>query len=146
MGNLILEFESCDTNDAIITPATYTGAYATVSTVANCSNEWSISNACVKCDVVSLDNALNNSYVEHLLSGKSLPINYSTYISQQNSILNTGAFKLSVRFLDYKGVLFHSIILTQLDHIINQLSHFIILMLKMLELIILITRFNFSCN
>ena len=90
MGNLILEFELCDTNDAIITPATYSGAYATVYTAANCSNEWSISNACVKCDVVSLDNALNNSYVEHLLSGKSLPINYSTYISQQNSILNSG--------------------------------------------------------
>ena len=90
MGNLILEFELCDTNDAIITPATYAAPYAAVFTSANCSNSWNISNCCVKCDICVLDNALNNSYVEHLLSGKALPINYSTYISQQNSILGAG--------------------------------------------------------
>ena len=56
----------------------------------HCSNEWSISNCCVECDICVLDNALNNSYVEHLLSGKALPINYSTYISQENSILGAG--------------------------------------------------------
>ena len=81
MGNLVLEFELCDKDDAIITPATYAGAYATVFTTANCSNEWSIQNCKVICDICVLDNALNNSYVEHLLSGKALPINYSTYIS-----------------------------------------------------------------
>ena len=32
-------------------------------------------------DVVTLDNGLQNSYAEHVLSGKSLPINYSTYIT-----------------------------------------------------------------
>ena len=90
MGNLILEFELCDINDAIITPATYAAPYDTVFTAANCSNEWSISNCCVKCDICVLDNMLNNSYTQHLLSGKGLSINYSTYISQENSILGAG--------------------------------------------------------
>ena len=33
-----------------------------------------------------LDNQLNNSYIEHLLSGKSLPLSYTTWITQQSSI------------------------------------------------------------
>ena len=54
----------------------------------NTSISWSIQNVEVKCDVVTLDNALNNSYTEHLLSGKSLPINYQTFSSQMQTILN----------------------------------------------------------
>ena len=38
-------------------------------------------------DVVSLDSALQNSYAEHVLSGKSLPINYGTYITMQRTVL-----------------------------------------------------------
>ena len=49
---------------------------------ANTSNNWEIVNCEVKVDFCTLDNALDNSYAEHLLSGKSLPINYSTYVSQ----------------------------------------------------------------
>jgi hypothetical protein len=33
-----------------------------------------------------LDNALDNSYAQHLLSGKSLPITYNTFISQIQTI------------------------------------------------------------
>ena len=41
--------------------------------------------------------ALDNSYAELLLSGKSLPISYSTYISQYQSILNgTNSFGSTV--------------------------------------------------
>ena len=40
---------------------------------------WSISDVQLKCDVISLDNALDNEYASHLLSGKSLPINLSSY-------------------------------------------------------------------
>jgi hypothetical protein len=47
---------------------------------------WSISNVQVKCDVCTLDNALDNSYAQHLLSGKSLPITYNTFISQMQTI------------------------------------------------------------
>ena len=36
----------------------------------------------------TLDNALGNSYAENLLSGRALPINYNTYVSQMQSILS----------------------------------------------------------
>ena len=54
----------------------------------NTSMLWQIQNVQVKCDVVTLDNQLDNSYAEHLLSGKALPINYQTYVSQKQSILS----------------------------------------------------------
>ena len=52
----------------------------------NTSVNWQLQNVQVKCDVVTLDNQLDNSYAEHLLSGKALPINYQTYVSQMTSI------------------------------------------------------------
>ena len=55
-------------------------------TAAVCSNEWIISQVQLKCDLVTLDNGLENEYVAHLLSGKSLPINYDTYVSQMQTI------------------------------------------------------------
>ena len=51
-------------------------------TAANTSDQWQIQDVQLKCDVCSLDNALDNEYAQHLLSGKSLPINYNTYVSQ----------------------------------------------------------------
>ena len=62
----------------------------------NTSLLWQIQNVQVKCDVVTLDNQLDNSYAEHLLSGKPLPINYQTYVSQKQSILsgNNGSQKV----------------------------------------------------
>ena len=53
---------------------------------ANTSEEWQIQNVQAKCDMCTLDNALDNSYAEHLLSGKALPINYNTYVSQMQSV------------------------------------------------------------
>ena len=52
----------------------------------NTSTSWQLQNVQVKCDTVTLDNQLDNSYAEHLLSGKALPINYQTYVSQMTSI------------------------------------------------------------
>jgi hypothetical protein len=49
---------------------------------ANTSTDWQIENVQVKVDVCTLDNALDNSYAQHLLSGKSLPISYNTFVSQ----------------------------------------------------------------
>jgi hypothetical protein len=54
----------------------------------NCSKEWKVIQVQVKCDVCTLDNALDNEYAQHLLSGKSLPISYSTYVTQ-NQILGS---------------------------------------------------------
>ena len=85
---IILEFELCDTNDAIITPQTYDAStgYNTIYTTTNTTNLWQIQNCCIKCDICTLDNALNNSYNEHLLAGKALPLEYSTFISQQSTV------------------------------------------------------------
>ena len=57
-------------------------------TSSNTSVLWQIQNVQVKTDICTLDNSLDNSYVEHLLSGKALPINYNTYVSQIQSVLS----------------------------------------------------------
>ena len=57
-------------------------AFGKVNTTTN----WSIDNVQVKCDICTLDNALDNSYAQHLLSGKSLPISYNTFVSQMQTV------------------------------------------------------------
>ena len=46
----------------------------------NTSLNWSISNVQVKVDVCTLDNALDNSYAPHLLSGKRLPTSHYSFV------------------------------------------------------------------
>ena len=80
---ITIELELADGNlDAIIDPALVgNDAYTTT----NVSTDWQIENVQVKVDVCTLDNALDNSYAQHLLSGKSLPISYNTFVSQLQS-------------------------------------------------------------
>jgi len=52
----------------------------------NFSTSWQIESPSVKVDICVLDNALNNEYAALLLSGKALPINYSSYVTQLQSI------------------------------------------------------------
>ena len=47
------------------------------------SQQWSIHDVQLKCDMVTLDSQLDNSYAEHLLSGKSIPISYTSYTTSQ---------------------------------------------------------------
>ena len=68
-------------NDPIVTPGV-----DSVFTTTNTSNDWQIENVQLKCDICNLDNSLQNNYDSHLLSGKSLPINYNTYITQSQAI------------------------------------------------------------
>jgi len=75
--------------DAIIGPD------GTLFTNANTSSTWKIQDIRVVCDLVTLDSALQNSYAEHVLSGKALPINYSTYINQYQTI-TTGNISANV--------------------------------------------------
>ncbi len=56
-----------------------------VFTTTNSSNDWQIENVQLKCDICNLDNSLQNNYDSHLLSGKSLPINFNTYITQSQA-------------------------------------------------------------
>ena len=86
---LTLEFELGDVEDAIVSPAAYADPWTGLFSVATTSNEWEITNCSIKCDICTLDNSLNNEYTAHLLAGKALPIEYSTYISQQSSISGT---------------------------------------------------------
>ena len=43
----------------------------------------------MKMDLVSLDNALDNSYVKHSLSGESLNIVYTTFISSSQTLVSS---------------------------------------------------------
>ena len=55
-------------------------------TAANSSLLWQIEQVQCKVDDCTLDNALHNSYVEHLLSGNSLPLSYNTFVSQMQTV------------------------------------------------------------
>ncbi|MFM7988175.1 MAG: hypothetical protein ACKPKO_53570, partial [Candidatus Fonsibacter sp.] len=60
----------------------------TIFTQGNNSTLWSILNAQVKCDLVTLDSGLNESYVKLLEEGKKLTLNYNTFISQYQTVSN----------------------------------------------------------
>ena len=84
---LILEFEVVnDVNETVIYSETPSSAVTDKFTLENCSNEWIISQVQLKCDFITLDSGLENEYTAHLLAGKSLPINYDTYISQMQTV------------------------------------------------------------
>ena len=87
---IILELELVNSNlNPIITPDVKNiidPIAFPVFTSGNTSTNWQIENACIKADCCTLDNQLNNEYTAHLLSGKALPIKYSTFINQQSSI------------------------------------------------------------
>ena len=90
---ITIELELADNPlDPIIDPALGGDAF----TADNTSTEWSINNVQVKVDVCTLDNALDNSYAQHLLSGKSLPISYNTFVSQLQTIAGQDAPLINV--------------------------------------------------
>ena len=70
-----LELELSDNDAPIITD------FYTLYTADNTSISWRIENCQLKCDIVTLDNSLDNSYVNHVLGGNILKIVYDTYIS-----------------------------------------------------------------
>ena len=89
---LTIELELVDdVNDPVVSGSVNgTGVItATVNqpfTAATTSTTWAIQQVQVKVDMCTLDNALDNSYAQHLLSGKALPINYNTWVSQFQAI------------------------------------------------------------
>ena len=64
-------------SDPYTSPAR-TGEYATDTVVVTdagmISTAWDMSDVQVKCDVIQLDNNLNDEYVNYLLTGKSLAL------------------------------------------------------------------------
>ena len=80
-GGLSFEFELVsDATDPLIT------ADGAVFTTANTTASWEIENCQIKADVLTLDNSLENSYAEHIMSGKSLPINFNTFITSNQTV------------------------------------------------------------
>jgi len=79
--------------DAVISPAGAGQAPAFIA--ANTSTTWQITNVMAKCDVVTLDNALDNSISKHLLDGNTLTINYSTYLTQEQ-VVPSATFNVNV--------------------------------------------------
>ena len=58
--------------------------------------KWNASDIQCKCDLLALDNSLDNEYASHLLSGKSLPISFSTWNHINQS---TGSDKKTSRLI-----------------------------------------------
>jgi hypothetical protein len=78
---LVIELELVsDATECIISPPV--GVFDT----SNTSTNWEINQCMINCDICTLDNALHNQYVSHLLEGKALPIKYDTFITQQQSV------------------------------------------------------------
>jgi len=82
---ITIELELVSDSDQPVISSGY-GTGAKDFTAANTSVKWHIENAQVKVDLCTLDNALDNSYAQHLLSGKSLPISYNTFVSQMQTV------------------------------------------------------------
>ena len=57
---------------------------------------WSTSDTQCKCDLLTLDNALDNEYASHFLSGKSPPINFSTWNHTNQSTGNDKNFSANI--------------------------------------------------
>ena len=55
------------------------GADALIATGGAPGDKFQITDVQLKADLVTLDNSLDNEYSQHLLSGNTLPIHFSTY-------------------------------------------------------------------
>jgi hypothetical protein len=62
------------------------GAEETDPPVNTISNKWQIENPQIKCDICRMDNQLENEFAQLFLSGKAIPVNFSTYIVQQQAL------------------------------------------------------------
>ena len=83
---LVNNFTDAVISQGVSIPDPAGGATPVVLGGTNSSQSWKMNNIQLKCDLCTLDNALDNEYSQHLLSGKSLPISYSTYVSQLAAI------------------------------------------------------------
>ena len=77
---LILELELIDD------PADAVAANLDPFTNANNSLLWELRNVQVKCDVISLDSSVQESYHQVLMTSKEIPIHYNTLTSQYQTI------------------------------------------------------------
>ena len=57
---------------------------------------WDMTDVQVKCDLLALDISFENEYASHLLSGKTLPINFSTWNHTNESTGNDNNFSAHI--------------------------------------------------
>ena len=62
----------------------------------NTSSSFTIDDVVVFGDVVTLDNSLNNSYIEALMSGTALTIPYTSFVSQSHVMSQTPQFNVNI--------------------------------------------------
>ena len=87
---ITIELEVCnDLFDPIISPsyAGWSDASPLLITAADTSASWQISNVQIKCDICKMDNQLENEFAQRFLSGQTMPISYSTYITQLQTLV-----------------------------------------------------------
>ena len=70
----------------------FIGAIGAIQCIAN----WEITDAQCKCDLLTLDSSLENEYASHLLSGKTLPINFSSWNHTNQSTNQNKDFNIHV--------------------------------------------------
>ena len=86
-----LELDS-DIGANIVTPDPATGdnvVYGNQYPADNLSTDWEIQNCIVRCDIVKIDSELQNKYDDHLMSGGSINLKYTTYHSQFLKVLGS---------------------------------------------------------
>ena len=84
---IIIELEICNLQtEPIVEPS------GDVRTAAKTSTNWQIENVKVFADTIMLDNERDNQFAEHLLSGKTMPIQFSSYTNQTQSVLFPAVF------------------------------------------------------
>ena len=81
------DYDEADTGiDAVLRGRFTTSAALPAGSATNTSVDWEINNVFCACDVLTLDNNLNNEYVKHPFEGKGLPITYTTYLTQSQTV------------------------------------------------------------
>jgi hypothetical protein len=88
---LEFELELANEDDGLITTSGGVLNTATDQTViprfeGSISRQYHIEMCQLKCDVCTLDNALDNSYTQHLMNGRNIPIVYNTFVSNIQTI------------------------------------------------------------
>ena len=105
---LTLELELVNSStDPIVAPD------GSTFTTANTSTEWAIEDCQLKADLCTLDNSVDNQIADHLLSGKALPINFQTFISQSQVVsgqslsvnVSRAVTRLSSIFVSFNGAI-----------------------------------------
>ena len=72
----------------------------------NTNTSFTIDDVVVFGDVVTLDNSLNNSYIEALMSGIALTIPYTSFVSQSHTMSQTPRFNVNIirSFTRFKSI------------------------------------------